>query len=47
MIYSEDPRYDLDMSGMALVKTYASGYGTTYPDMTWEPEQAFGAVAGY
>lgn len=47
MTYSEEPRYDLDMSGMALVKTYASGHGTTYPDMTWEPKQAFQAVAGY
>ena len=35
------------MSGMALVKTYADGHGTTYPDMTWEPKQAFRAVAGY
>ena len=47
MTYSEEPRYDLDMSGMALVKTYTSGHGTTYPDMTWEPKQAFRAVAGY
>ena len=47
MTYSEEPRYDLDMSGMALVKTYTSGHGTTYQDMTWEPKQAFRAVAGY
>jgi hypothetical protein len=47
MTYSKDPRYDLDRSGMALVKTYASGHGTTYPDMIWEPKPAFRAVAGY
>jgi hypothetical protein len=32
---------------MALVKTYSSGHGTTYPDMAWEPKEAFRAVAGY
>ena len=47
MTYSKDPRYDLDRSGMALVKTYASGHGTTYPDMIWEPKPAFRAVTGY
>lgn len=45
--YSEDPLYDLDMSGMGLVKTYARGHGTTYPDMPWEPKEAFRAVAAY
>jgi len=47
MTYSEEPRYDLDTSAMSLVKTYASGHGTTYPEMTWEPKEAFRAVAGY
>jgi hypothetical protein len=47
MAYSEKPRYDLDMSGMALVKTYSSGHGTTYPDMPWEQKEAFRAVADY
>jgi hypothetical protein len=45
--YSEDPRYDLDMSSVSLVKTYEHGHGTTYPDMTWEPKEAFRAVAEY
>lgn len=45
--YSEDPLYDLDMSGMGLVKTYARGHGTTYPDMPWEPKEAFRAVAAH
>lgn len=45
--FSEDPRYDLDMNAFALVKTYRYGKGTTYPDMSWEPKQAFHAVADY
>lgn len=46
--YNADPRYDLDMAGFSLVKTYADGrHGTTYPDMPWEPKEAFGAVASY
>jgi hypothetical protein len=43
--FSEDPRHDLDMSALSLVKSYASGRGSTYPDMPWEPKQAFRAVA--
>jgi len=35
------------MSGMALVKTNSGGHGTTYPDMPWEPKEAFRAVADY
>lgn len=45
--HSETPLYDLDMSGMGLVKTCARGRGTTYPDMPWEPKEAFWAVAAY
>ena len=44
---SEHPRYDLDMSALSLVKSYAKGYGATYTDMTWEPKEAFRAVAQY
>jgi len=47
MTYNANQRYDLDASGMALVKTYASGHGTTCPGLTWEPKAAFRAVAGY
>jgi hypothetical protein len=43
--FSEDPRHDLDMSALSLVKSYAAGRGSTYPDMPWEPKQAFRAVA--
>jgi hypothetical protein len=43
--YSPDPRFDLDMGALSLVKTYAHAHGTTYPDMTWEPKESFHAVA--
>ncbi|MFG1647896.1 hypothetical protein ACGFMK_47055 [Amycolatopsis sp. NPDC049252] len=43
--HDPDPRFDLDMGALSLVKTYARGRGTTYPDMTWEPKEAFHAVA--
>lgn len=46
--YDDDHRYDLDMGSMSLVKTYSRGrYGTTYPDMPWEPKESFKAVADY
>jgi hypothetical protein len=43
--FSTDPRHDLDMSALSLVKTYADRRGATYPDMPWEPKEAFRAVA--
>lgn len=45
--HDPDPRYDLDMGALSLVKTYAHGRGATYPDMTWEPKKAFHAVADF
>jgi len=46
--YSENPRYDLDMASTSLVKYYANEQrGRTYPDMRWEPKEAFKAVANY
>ena len=42
----DDSRYDLDMDSMSLVKSLPGGrHGTTYPDMPWEPKEAFAAVA--
>ena len=42
----DDPRYDLDMDSMSLVKSLPGGrHGTAYPDMPWEPKEAFAAVA--
>ena len=41
-----NPRYDLDMDSMSLVKALPSGRrGLAYPDMAWEPKEAFAAVA--
>ena len=46
--YSDDPRYDLDMASMSLVKYFEGGRrGSTYPDMPWEPKESFRAVADY
>ena len=43
---NDDPRYDLDMDSMSLVKSLPRRrHGTVYPDMAWEPKEAFGAVA--
>jgi len=46
-IHDPDPRYDLDMGALSLVKTYAHDHGTTYPDMTRDPKEAFHAVADF
>jgi len=46
--YSDNPRYDLDMTSSSLVKYYDDGkHGATYPDMPWEPKESFRAVADY
>jgi hypothetical protein len=45
--HDDDPRYDLDRESPSLVKSYVGKYGTTYPDMTWEPKESFKAVADY
>ena len=47
LTYSEDPRYDLDMASYSLTKSYIDKHGTTYPDMLWEPKEAFKMVADY
>jgi hypothetical protein len=44
----DDPRYDVDMDSMSLVKALPNGrHGTAYPDMAWEPKQAFAVVASH
>jgi hypothetical protein len=46
--YSEDPRHDLDATALSIVRTLPRGqHGTTYPDVGWEPKEAFHAVARY
>lgn len=47
LTHSQDPRKDLDMASYGLVKSLASGQGTTYPGTPWEPKESFTAVAGY
>jgi hypothetical protein len=42
----DDPRYDLDMDSMSIVKSLPPGrHGTAYPDMPWEPKESFAVVA--
>jgi hypothetical protein len=41
------PRYDLDISSMSLVKLLKNGRSAAYPDLPWEPKEAFRAVADY
>jgi hypothetical protein len=46
--YDEDPRHDLDASTLSIVRALSSGqHGTTFPDMPWEPKQAFHALAEF
>ncbi len=45
--YDADPKHDLDMSALSLVKSLGPGHGSTYPGMPWEPKESFKAVAGY
>jgi hypothetical protein len=40
-----EPRADLDLASPGIVKVLEGRHGDTYPDMTWEPKAAFGAVA--
>jgi hypothetical protein len=45
-LVDDDPRYDLDMDSMSIVKALPGGRrGTAYPDMTWEPKESFSVVA--
>ncbi len=45
--HSPDPRHDLDMGALSLVKTLPHGHGTTYPAMNWEPKESFHALARF
>jgi hypothetical protein len=46
--YNENARLDLDMNSYSLVKCYEHGrHGLTYPEMTWEPKEAFRTVADF
>jgi hypothetical protein len=46
--HDDDPKHDLDTDNFSLVKSCPGrGRGTAYPDMAWEPKDAFRAVASY
>lgn len=40
-----DPRLDLDMASLGIVKMLEGRGGDTYPGLAWEPKAAFAAVA--
>ncbi|MGW5390229.1 hypothetical protein [Streptomyces koyangensis] len=40
-----DPRDDLDLASLGVVKVLEGRHGDAYPDMPWEPKAAFAAVA--
>lgn len=42
-----DPRDDLDLAGLGIVKVLEEHHGTTYPDMSWEPKAAFFSIAKF
>ena len=42
-----DPREDLDLASLGIVKVLEGRNGTTYPTMPWEPKAAFAAVAEF
>jgi hypothetical protein len=39
-----DPRDDLDLASVGIVKVLEGRHGDTYPDMSWDPKAAFAAV---
>jgi hypothetical protein len=40
-----DPRDDLDLASVGIVKVLEDHNGVAYPDMPWEPKAAFAAIA--
>lgn len=42
-----DPRDDLDLASLGIVKVLEGRNGTTYPGLPWEPKAAFSAVADF
>ncbi|UMP06597.1 hypothetical protein [Amycolatopsis sp. EV170708-02-1] len=42
-----DPRRDLDLASLGIVKVLEDRDGETYPGMPWEPKAAFTALADY
>lgn len=44
---ADDPRRDLDLASLGVVKVLEGRNGETYPDLPWEPKAAFAALAEY
>jgi hypothetical protein len=42
-----DPSDDLDLASPGIVKVLHNRHGDTYPDLPWEPQAAFTALADY
>ena len=42
-----DPRDDLDLASLGVVKVLEDRHGDAYPDLPWEPKAAFAAVADH
>ncbi|WP_134321811.1 hypothetical protein [Cumulibacter soli] len=42
-----DARDDLDLASFSIVRVLPDRFGTTYPDMPWEPKASFSAVAEF
>jgi hypothetical protein len=40
-----DPRDDLDLASVGIVKVFEDRHGDAYPDLPWEPKAAFATVA--
>jgi hypothetical protein len=46
--YDDDSLHDIDATALSIVRTLRRGrHGTTYPDMPWEPKEAFHALAAF
>ncbi|MFI5557738.1 hypothetical protein ACIA2T_00540 [Amycolatopsis japonica] len=43
----DDPRRDLDLASLGVVKVFEDRDGDAYPGMPWEPKAAFSALADY
>ncbi len=43
----DDPRHDLDLASLGIVKVLEDRNGDTYPDMPWEPKAAFTTLGEY
>lgn len=45
--YSDDPRLDLDMSSLAIVKTIRDDFSDPASAYRFEPKESFHAIASY